>query len=81
MTITVKLFAILREKTGAAELKLELPDRATVAQAVETLLLRWPELAPLMARAACAVNMTRIETTTVLNHGDELALLPPVSGG
>jgi molybdopterin converting factor subunit 1 len=81
MTITVKLFAILREKAGTAEISLELPNGARVEQAIATLLDRKPDLATWVSRAAFAVNMTRVSGTTILNDKDELALLPPVSGG
>jgi molybdopterin synthase sulfur carrier subunit len=81
MTITVKLFAILRDTAGVPELLLTLPDGTTVATAVQTLLVSHPTLAPFAARIACAVNLTRVARDTVLQDGDELALLPPVSGG
>ncbi|HEY7118630.1 MAG TPA: MoaD/ThiS family protein [Tepidisphaeraceae bacterium] len=81
MTITVKLFAILRDKAGVAELPLELPERATVATAVETLLARHPSLRPFANRIACAVNLSRVTGEAELKDQDELALLPPVSGG
>jgi len=81
MTITVKLFAILREKAGTAEIMLELPSGSTVEKAVAELLNLKPELGTWVARAAFAVNMTRVNGTTILNDKDELALLPPVSGG
>jgi len=81
MTVTVKLFAILRDTAGVPELPLALPDGATVAVAVDALLALHPALAPFGARIACAVNLTRVPRDTVLRDGDELALLPPVSGG
>ncbi len=81
MTITVKLFAILRDRAGVDELALELPAGATVGAAVEALLGRHPELRPFAARIACAVNLEKAGADTPLNDYDELALLPPVSGG
>lgn len=81
MTIRVKLFAILRDKAGTPELRLEVREGACVADAVEALLSRRPELAPFAGRIAFAVNLSRVDGATVLNEGDELALLPPVSGG
>jgi molybdopterin converting factor subunit 1 len=81
MRINIKLFAILREKAGTAEIPLELETGATVAAAVATLLQRRPDLAAWLPRAACAVNLARANATLVLHEGDELALLPPVSGG
>lgn len=81
MTIHIKLFAILREKAGTAEIPLELASGATVATAVAALLQRRPDLSAWIARAAYAVNLARVDQTATLQNGDELALLPPVSGG
>ena len=81
MRVNIKLFAILREKAGTAEIPLELDSGATVQAAVAALLQRRPELATWIARAACAVNLARVDQTAILQSGDELALLPPVSGG
>jgi molybdopterin converting factor small subunit len=80
MTIRVKLFAILRDKAGVAETPLELRTGATVADALESVAARHPALRPYLPRAAAAVNLTRSTPDTLL-HDDELALLPPVSGG
>lgn len=81
MNVTVKLFAILRDKAGIAELRLPLSAGALVNDAMEMVLRRHPELTPFAKRVAFAVNLTRVDGQTVLNDGDELALLPPVSGG
>jgi molybdopterin synthase catalytic subunit len=81
MTITVKLFAILRDKAGVAEVSLPLLDGATVATAIESLAKLLPNLHPYIARSAAAVNLSRATPDTPLKNGDELALLPPVSGG
>jgi molybdopterin converting factor small subunit len=48
---------------------------------METLAGRLPGLRPHLARAAAAVNLARATPDTILNDNDELALLPPVSGG
>jgi molybdopterin converting factor subunit 1 len=81
MTITVRLFAILRERAGASELSLTLPDRATIDQAVTTLASKTPAIADYLPRVAFAVNQSYAPRNTALNDGDELALIPPVSGG
>lgn len=81
MTISIRLFAMLRETVGAGELPLELPAGATVSRAVESLVAKHPELGALVKRSACTVNLSRVSADTTLNEGDELALLPPVSGG
>jgi MoaE-MoaD fusion protein len=82
MQVSVRLFAILRERAGRDELELELPDGATVEQALEALRGE-PGLAePLeRMRVAMAVNREYAAPDTTLSAGDELALVPPVSGG
>ena len=81
MTVTIKLFAILRDKAGVAEMSLKISEGATVAEVIELILRQHPELAPFANRVAYAVNLSRVDRQTVLKDGDEVALLPPVSGG
>src|SRR5690348_3985141 len=81
MKVNVKLFAILRDRAGASELALDLADRATVSDAVTALGEKFPAIRALVGRAACAVNRSYVGAATVLREGDELALIPPVSGG
>jgi molybdopterin converting factor subunit 1 len=76
--VTVRLFAMLRERAGAPELTLELPDGACVRDALAS--------EPLAALAGgiplvMAVNREYADGGRVLDAGDELALIPPVSGG
>jgi molybdopterin synthase catalytic subunit len=74
--VTVRLFAMLRERAGKRELTLELPDGASVRDALDQL----GDLAaglPLVM----AVNREYAPEDHVLDPGDELALIPPVSGG
>ena len=76
MEVTVRLFAMLRERAGTAEMVLELPDGANVRDALD----RLGDLAdgiPLVL----AVNREYASEHQVLDTGDELALIPPVSGG
>lgn len=81
MTIRVRLFAILRDRAGAAETSLDLPPGSTVAQALAPLLGQLPSLGPDLPRCGYAVNHAYVPPHTVLHDGDELALIPPVSGG
>jgi molybdopterin converting factor subunit 1 len=81
MIVTVRLFAALRERAGTAEISLEAPDESTVA-AIESLVVqRHPKLSDLLSKSAVAVNRAYASRQTVLHDGDELALIPPVSGG
>ena len=76
MELRVLLFAGLRERAGTGELALELPDGARVGDALE-------RLADVIAGASVvmAVNQQYAEVGQPLAAGDELALIPPVSGG
>lgn len=81
MQVTVRLFALLRELKGQSELTLEVPEGCTVAGAWELL---FPELDPARRfnRAMLyAVNQEYVSAQTVLQSGDELVFVPPVSGG
>jgi molybdopterin synthase catalytic subunit len=82
MKVSVRLFATLRERAGRDEVDLELPDGATVAEAMEALRGE-PGLAEPLGRmrVAMAVNRDYADPDTHLAAGDELALVPPVSGG
>ena len=76
MEVTVRLFAMLRERAGAREVTLSLPDGARVSDALAEL-GSIAEGLPLVM----AVNREYADADQVLDAGDELALIPPVSGG
>ena len=82
MTVAVRLFAVLRERVGSNSIEVELDDGATVAEALARLAER-PELGDLLDRmpVAMAVNRDYADGGTSLAPGDELALVPPISGG
>jgi molybdopterin converting factor subunit 1 len=79
MPVTVRLFARLREIAGADELAR--PPADTVAEVWEALVAEWPALAPYAGSLSCAVNAQYARMTTAVSDGDEVAFLPPVSGG
>jgi molybdopterin synthase catalytic subunit len=81
MHITVKLFALLREKAGTDTVRLEIPECASVAQALAVLQDQYPVLQPYLPRVRLAVRMTFVDPVAILGEGDELAIIPPVSGG
>src|SRR5579871_4452424 len=82
MVVRIRLFAQLRERAGAEYIEAALPDGATVADALRELGAR-PPLGELLGRlpVRMAVNRELAEPGATLAPGDELALLPPVSGG
>jgi molybdopterin converting factor subunit 1 len=81
MTLTVKLFAAARDLAKADSVAIELPAGATVAHLRTELARRVPSLAALLAKSALAVNYDFAENEHGLASGDEVALIPPVSGG
>lgn len=76
MKISVRLFAGLRERAGADEVAIELPAGASVADALDRLASLTDGLPVVLA-----VNRQYADQTLVLSEGDEVALIPPVSGG
>jgi len=78
MEVTIRLFAMLRERAGAGELTLELPEGARVRDALAA-----PQVAALAEGLplVMAVNRQYAAEDAPLSSGDELALVPPVSGG
>ncbi len=81
MHVRARLFASLRDAAGTAELGLELEKGATAGDAWSALVARHPSLAPRRAALAAAVNRRYRDWDTVLEEGDEVAFIPPVSGG
>jgi molybdopterin converting factor subunit 1 len=81
MRILVRLFAGLRDgaKTDAIDLRLD--SSATAAAVRARVGELFPAVAPLVARSAIAINQQYADDTQVLRDGDEVAILPPVSGG
>jgi molybdopterin synthase catalytic subunit len=79
--VTVRLFARLRELAGAAELTREVPDGATASDAWSALVREFPPMAGYSRTIACAVNEEYARLSAPLKDGDEIAFLPPVSGG
>jgi MoaE-MoaD fusion protein len=81
MRVRVRLFATQREIAGTREVGLDLGDDATVADAWDALVGRFPALAPGRDFVRFARNCAYAEEATGLAEGDEVAMIPPVSGG
>ena len=81
MTVTVRLFAMLRERAGRDSVEIELPEGATVADAFDRLAaepgLDLIECLPVRM----AVNREYVGADAPISPGDELAVIPPISGG
>jgi MoaE-MoaD fusion protein len=81
MRVQVLFFAVLRERVGQENQALDLPAGATVAVLLERLVANHPWLPPLLGRVQVAVNRELVKPDQPLGEGDEVALIPPVSGG
>jgi len=81
MEITIRVFAAMRERAGIGERTFDLPDGTTVADAIQAAAREAGEGWLLPSRLMTAVNGEYAEGDAVLRDGDELALIPPVSGG
>jgi molybdopterin converting factor subunit 1 len=79
--VTVRLFARLREIAGTGELILDLAAPATIRAVWAELASRYDELAPYAASVSAARNLEYARMDTAVSDGDEIAFLPPVSGG
>jgi molybdopterin converting factor subunit 1 len=81
MRVTVRLFARLRDLAGTGELVREMPDSATVQTVWTALTREMPSLAQYEGSMSVAVNAEYARMAAALHDGDEVAFLPPVSGG
>ena len=81
MRIRVRMFAILRQSAGTDALDLDLPDGATAQEASQAVAQRFPQIKNFLGKIALAVNHEYADANRPLADGDELALLPAVSGG
>lgn len=81
MKLSVKLFAIARQRAGRDSVELELPDRATVSQLRAALAEHCPPLAELIPHVRFAVNSEYAVDAATIPPSAEVALIPPVSGG
>jgi molybdopterin converting factor subunit 1 len=81
MRVTVRVFARLRDLTGASELVREVPPGATVRSVWRALVEEFPALDEYGASISSAVNAEYARMETSVHDGDEVAFLPPVSGG
>ncbi len=79
--ITLRLFAVFREALGTSTLTQEVPEGTTVEQVLVQLIDRFPALAGAESAVSFSVNHSYAAADTVLHAGDEVAFIPPVSGG
>ena len=81
MRVTVCLFARLRDITGSSTMVCNIPDNSTAHGLWNELELKFPALSAYTDTVSTAVNEEYSRMDSKLSEGDEIAFLPPVSGG
>ena len=81
MRVRVKLFAIARELAGADSIELDLPTNATVASVRAALAQRLPRMAAGASHMLIAIDNQYVDDQTPIGPDQEIACIPPVSGG
>lgn len=81
MKVRVRCFAAVREIVGTGELVVDLPEGGTVMQLLDQIRCQFPRLEGLAGSLLFSVNREYASTDKRLAAGDEVALIPPVSGG
>ena len=81
MRVNIRLFATLRDIAGTGEIERQMPDGATVRTVWQALASEFPDLKDYEASISTAVNAEYSRMEAPVDDGDEVAFLPPVSGG
>ena len=81
ITVTVKLFAAYQEAYGMPELKLSFAPQTPVTAVLDSLVQKKPELEQWRNLTRFGVNLQFVEANTLLQDGDDVVLIPLVSGG
>lgn len=79
--ITVKLFAIARDLAGTDTIAVRVPITAQAGSVLDVIVEKYPQLNEWKHHLRIAVNCEYVSLHQTLHHGDEVALIPPVSGG
>jgi molybdopterin converting factor subunit 1 len=79
--VRVKLFAVVRDRAGVSEMTLQLRASSTIANARDEIAKQLPQVEELLRKSAFALNREYAPVESELSDGDELAVIPPVSGG
>jgi molybdopterin converting factor subunit 1 len=81
MKVNIKYFSVCHEMLGRHEEDMELPEGSVVMDILKILEDEWPEIAEYYEVMQISVNWEYANETTALSDGDEVALIPPVTGG
>lgn len=80
MKITIKAFGIASEIAGKRQWEMEVPEGSSIDELREILTAELPKLKTII-QFSLALNQSYVTSNEVLNQGDEIAIIPPVSGG
>ena len=80
MRVSVRFFALYRERAGVSHKEVDLPEGTTPAELLASLQSEYPSL-PSAFPVLIAVNSEYVSEEAILQDGDEVAFIPPVSGG
>jgi len=81
ITVTVKLFAAYQEAYGVEEIQQQFPPQTPVKAVLDKILKEHPQLEPWQGVTNFGINLDFVSPETILQDGDEVVLIPPVSGG
>ena len=81
ITVTVKLFSIYQEAYGVPEVQWAFPPHSSVQAVLDRALADHPRLEPWRNQTRLGLNLQFVEASTPISEGDEVVLIPPVSGG
>ena len=81
MSIIVLCFASIRDKLGDSQIEIHPPIPETVSELLNFIKLNYPQLNEHLEIARIAVNQEFVDSSFSLKEGDEIAIIPPVSGG
>lgn len=81
MEVKVLFFASIRELAGVKEVSVRIEEGSTTAQLKEAVAEQFPQLQTALENITMAVNQAYVLEAVALNSGDEVAFLPPISGG
>jgi molybdopterin converting factor small subunit len=81
IVLRLLFFSVLRDITGSAELRWELPAQSTLGDLQSALEQRWPQLVAWRPTMLMAVNCRYEKSGALLQDGAEVAFMPPVQGG
>lgn len=80
MNISILAFGIAKDILGKNTLQIEISEQPTAAELKQHLIAKYPEFEKL-ASLALAINTEYAEDTQLIHDGDEVVIIPPVSGG